>query len=59
MQLFWDTTEDPQTQKSDVLIRAEVYDHLRSPFDDADFDIKETYPLIWPGGCPGCREPVR
>lgn len=39
--------EDPQTQKSYVLIRAEVYDRLRSLFEDADFDVKETYPLIW------------
>ena len=23
------------------------YDRLRSLFDDADFDVKETYPLIW------------
>jgi hypothetical protein len=30
-----------------VLIPADLYDHLRSLSDDADFDVKETYPLIW------------
>jgi hypothetical protein len=25
----------------------DVYNRLQALFDDADFDVKETYPLVW------------
>jgi hypothetical protein len=39
--------EDPETNKSYVLISAEMYDRLRSLFDDSDYDPREAYPLVW------------
>jgi hypothetical protein len=38
---------DPETQKTYVLLSAETYERLRAVFDDSDFDVKETYPLVW------------
>lgn len=39
--------EDPERNKSYVLISAEMYDRLRSLFDDSDYDPREAYPLVW------------
>lgn len=39
--------EDPETHASYVLLKAEVYERLRAVLDDADFDVRETYPIVW------------
>lgn len=39
--------EDPETHASYVILKAEVYERLRAVFDDADFDAREAYPLVW------------
>jgi hypothetical protein len=38
---------DPDTKKTYVLVRSEVYERLRGVlYDDAEFGIREAYPLM-------------
>lgn len=39
--------EDPDTHETYVILKAQVYERLRTVFDDSEFDPKETYPLAW------------
>ena len=39
--------DDPESQRTYVLLEAEEYERLRTPIADDDLDARAAYPLVW------------